>query len=365
MSAAGPASLPLVTEALTVGYHPGPRRQTVVLADLNLTIEPGELVCLVGPNGSGKSTLLRTIAGMQAPLSGTAALCGSDVRDLSPGERARRLAVVLTEQLDVGVMTAADLVALGRYPHTGWSGRLNEADWKQVAWAMGATGADAFAQRPVAELSDGERQRVLIARALAQQPLLLALDEAVAFVDVPRRVELVQILRNLARECGLAVLLTTHDLDLAIRHADTLWLLESATPHNVLHAGGPEDLVLAGLVERAFASDDVTFDLTRGVFVPTPAILARVHVAGAGVRADWTRRAMEREGLALDAGAPIVVEVGDEGWQVRWPKGSSQHPSIKGVVEHVRTLLPQLADEVSPARHVVHRDARAVPNENR
>jgi iron complex transport system ATP-binding protein len=340
---------PLATTGLTVGYHPGPRRETVVLADLDLVIEPGELVCLVGPNGSGKSTLLRTIAGMQPPLSGSAQLCGHDVTDLSPAERARRLAVVLTDHPDVGMMTAVDLVALGRYPHTGWSGRLSDADWQQVAWAMGATGADAFAQRPVGELSDGERQRVLIARALAQQPQLLALDEAVAFVDVPRRVELVQILRNLARECGLAVLLTTHDLDLAIRHADTLWLLEPGQPHNRLHPGGPEDLVLAGAVGRAFASDEVTFDLARGVFVPTPAILARVWVSGNGMRAEWTRRAMEREGLAIEESAAVAVEVGDAAWQVRWAHGSSRHDSIRSVVEHVRTLLPQLAEDGAPA----------------
>jgi iron complex transport system ATP-binding protein len=338
---------PLATTGLTVGYHPGPRRETVVLADLDLVIEPGELVCLVGPNGSGKSTLLRTIAGMQPPLGGIALLCGHDVTDLSPAERARRLAVVLTDHPDVGMMTAVDLVALGRYPHTGWAGRLTDADWHHVAWAMGATGADAFAQRPVGELSDGERQRVLIARALAQQPRLLALDEAVAFVDVPRRVELVQILRNLARECGLAVLLTTHDLDLAIRHADTLWLLEPSAPHNRLNAGGPEDLVLAGAVGRAFASDEVTFDRSRGVFVPTPAILARVWVAGEGLRAEWTRRAMEREGLAIDESAAVTVDVSDAAWLVRWPTGTRQHGTIRGVVEHIRTLLPQLADETS------------------
>ena len=340
--------VPLRTTGLTVGYHPGPRRETVVLADLDLVIEPGELVCLVGPNGSGKSTLLRTIAGMQPPLGGTALLCGHDVRNLAPAERARRLAVVLTEQLDVGVMTAVDLVALGRYPHTGWSGRLTDADWEQVAWAMSATGADAFAHRPVGELSDGERQRVLIARALAQQPQLLALDEAVAFVDVPRRVELVQILRNLARECGLAVLLTTHDLDLAIRHADTLWLLEPAAPHSRLHAGGPEDLVLDGVVGRAFSSDEVTFDLVRGIFVPTPAILARVWVGGDGLRAEWTRRAMEREGLAIDSSAAVTIEVRDASWGVRWPGGASDHDSIRDVVEHIRTLLPQLAGDPHP-----------------
>ena len=338
--------MPLTMERLTVGYESG-RNTMVVLADLDLSIASGELVFLVGPNGSGKSTLLRTLAGMQPALAGRALLRGDDVVALAPAERARRLAVVLTDPVDAGAMTAADLVALGRYPHTGWTGRMTAGDWSTVAWALAATGATALRSRTVAELSDGERQRVLLARALAQQPALLALDEAVAYVDVPRRVELVQILRNLARECGLAILLTTHDLDLAIRHADTLWLLEPGTP-STLHAGGPEDLVLGGAVGRAFASDEVTFDVARGVFVPTPAHLSTVTVRGMGLAADWTRRAMEREGLAVTQDAEVVVTVSEDAWTVSSPGGAQTVSSIRAVVETVRGLLPGLSTADTP-----------------
>ena len=333
---------PLALHSLTVGYGSS-RRQTAVLQDLELTVAPGELVCLVGPNGSGKSTLLRTIAGMQPALAGCALLGGDDVATLAPAERARRLAVVLTDPIDIGAMTATELVSLGRYPHTGWNGRLTEADWSAVTWAMAATGATPLAQRSVAELSDGERQRVLLARALAQQPALLALDEAVAYVDIPRRVELVGILRNLARECGLAILLTTHDLDLAIRSADVLWLLEPTASGSLLHAGAPEDLVLSGAVGRAFASDEVTFDVDRGVFVPVPAALAGVVVTGSGSAAVWTRRAMEREGLAVVDSAEVGVLVGEGGWTVTTPDGQYEVDTIRGVVEAVRAALPQLA----------------------
>ena len=334
---------PLRAEGLTVGYSTR-RGATAVLADLDLTIDVGELVFLVGPNGSGKSTLLRTLAGMQPALAGRAFLAGDDVAALPPAERARRLAVVLTDPVDAGAMTATDLVALGRYPHTDWAGRLSAADWAAVTWALESTGATALADRHVAELSDGERQRVLLARALAQQPQLLALDEAVAYVDVPRKVELVQILRHLARECGLAVLLTTHDLDLAIRHADTLWLLEPGAP-STLHAGSPEDLVLAGAIGRAFDSDEVTFDTARGVFVPTPPHLSAVTVHGSGLEAEWTRRAMEREGLAVIDGAPVVISVEGRAWTVTTSDTTTTMTvtSIAAVVEAVRQLLPQLA----------------------
>ena len=338
---------PLRTEGLTVGY--GGRRSREVLRDLELTVAEAELICLVGPNGSGKSTLLRTIAGMQPALRGRTLLLGDDVARLAPAERARRLAVVLTDTIDVGAMNAVDVVALGRYPYTGWSGRLTPADWDTVWWALEATGAETVANRVLGELSDGERQRVLMARALAQQPALLALDEAVAFVDVPRRVELLQILRNLARECGLGVVLTTHDLDLAIRHADTLWLLEAGPDGSVLHVGGPEDLVLSGAVARAFAGSEVEFDLQRGVFVPTPPVLASVAVTGNGVTALWTRRAMEREGLAVVADAEIRVVVRDGTWTVQWPGGTGVHASVSAVVTAVRDLLPAVAGAVRPA----------------
>ncbi len=172
---------------------------------------------------------------------------------------------------------------------------------------------------------------------------MLALDEPIAYIDVPRRVELTALLRDLARECGLAVLMTTHDLDLAIRTADTVWLLEPGAPTR-LHVGAPEDLVLDGAVARAFDSDEVTFDLLRGAFLARPLALARCHVRGEGVRAVWTARALEREGVGLvDDGrsADFTVEVlgSDAGWRVTAPGEVRCVDSLGAVVAAVRTLL--------------------------
>jgi iron complex transport system ATP-binding protein len=279
---------------------------------------------------------------MQAPLSGEVSLDGGPLGDLDALERARRLAVVLTDRIDSGMMTGADLVALGRYPYTGWSGRLDRRDHAVVRWAMDALAATPFAHRRVAELSDGERQRVVIARALAQEPAVLALDEPTAYVDVPRRVELTQTLRHLARECELAVLLTTHDLDLAVRVADRLWLIEPrATGPSVVHVGAPEDLVLSGALARAFRADDVHFDLARGTFVPDGHGVVSVRVVGRGVAATWAGRALEREGFALvgdQAAADAVVTVLDGPvWRLEVAGRADEHLTLGSLVRTADT----------------------------
>lgn len=340
----------LATRGLAVGYRERRAPATEVLAGLDLALPRGELTCLLGPNGSGKSTLLRTLVGMQAPLAGEVSLDGGPLDALDALERARRLAVVLTDRIDSGMMTGADLVALGRYPYTGWSGRLDRRDHAVVRWAMDALAATPFADRRVAELSDGERQRVVIARALAQEPAVLALDEPTAYVDVPRRVELTQTLRHLARECELAVLLTTHDLDLAVRVADRLWLIEPRdTGPSVVHVGAPEDLVLSGALARAFRADDVHFDLARGTFVPDGHGVMSVRVVGRGVAATWAGRALEREGFALvgeETPADAVVTVLDGPvWHLEVAGRSDEHLTLGSLVRAARGLVAEAAHD--------------------
>src|SRR5207249_7894211 len=248
----------LVARNLAAGY--GSR---VGLRDVGVCLAGGELACVLGPNGTGKSTLLRTLAGMQPRLAGSVELDGHDVQRLPARELARRVSVVLTERAEVGLLRAYDLVALGRYPYTGWAGRLRSHDHAVVAWALEATGASDLASRDVSELSDGERQRVMIARALAQEPVVLLLDEPTAFLDVARRVEVTTLLRRLARDTGRAVLFSTHELDLALRTADSVWLLDTA---GRVRVGAPEDLVLDGSFARSFEVEGLTFDAAAGRF---------------------------------------------------------------------------------------------------
>jgi iron complex transport system ATP-binding protein len=246
-----------------VGYRRR-RTSTTVLAGLDLRAEPGELTALLGPNGAGKSTLLRTVAGLQPPLAGSVRLAGADLAAMSPAARARAVAVVLTERVSPGLLTAHELTALGRYPHTGARGVLRAADEAAVATALASVGAGHLATRPVAELSDGERQRVLIARALAQQPQLLLLDEPTAFLDAPSRVGVTGLLRRLAREHGIVVVASTHDVEIALRVADQVWLLDRARR---VRSGRPGELVENGTVGLAFDNDELRFDAVAGTFV--------------------------------------------------------------------------------------------------
>ena len=311
----------LQARALAIGYAPRRRPRVEVASGLGVELLAGELVCLLGPNGAGKSTLVRTLAGLQKPLAGRVRLRGRDLHALTEGERARQLGLVLTERVDTGNLSAYALAALGRYPHTGWDGRLSPADEEVVRWALEAVGARELAARSAGELSDGERQKVTIARALAQEPAVLLLDEPTAFLDLPRRVEIVQLLRRLAGEGDRAVLLSTHDLDLALRSADRLWLLPPGGP---LVAGAPEDLVLSGAFQRTFGD----FDPSSGSFRMSREAGEEVGLEGEGLPALWTARALERAGFRVDAGrrTPPRVEIvrgGDvPAWRLHTAAGS-------------------------------------------
>ncbi len=242
----------LTTRDLSIGY----RRRPPLLAGLDLSVAPGEVISVLGVNGIGKSTLLRTLSGMQPPLAGSVSLGGRDLASLSRQERAREIAVLLTERLAIGALSVQRLVELGLYPHVGWTGALTEADRKSAAEALVAVGAAHLAARDINELSDGERQRVMIARALAQRPAVLVFDEPAAFLDVVARVEMMAMLRTLAHVRGVAVVLSSHDLELSLRTADTIWLIQR---DGQMHTGKPDTLLGDGSLERAFSSARVTF----------------------------------------------------------------------------------------------------------
>lgn len=250
---------------IAIGYRRG-RQERRVAGEIDVSVGRGELICLVGPNGAGKSTLLRTLAGMQSPLSGSVTIALADglhpLQSIPPTERARQIAIVLTERIDVPAFSARDVVALGRTPYLDWTGRLRDSDRIAVRRALHAVEAEDIAAAPYYELSDGQRQRILIARALAQEPAILILDEPTAFLDLPRRVEIMRLLRDLAHEGGCAVVMSTHDLELALRTADQLWVMEPGR----LSAGSPRDLAADGTVGRALLGRDGPVETEGGLY---------------------------------------------------------------------------------------------------
>jgi iron complex transport system ATP-binding protein len=243
----------LSARQLTVGYD---GKRGPVLSNLDFTIAPGAFVCVLGRNGAGKSTLMRTLAGLQRALSGHAVLDGREISMMPARERARDISVVLTERLTSPGLTVQDVVELGRQPFTGWHGTLGPSDAAAVADALTMAGANRFIGHRFDDLSDGERQRVMIARAIAQTPKLMILDEITAFLDLPGRVEMMALLRRHARTSGTIVLLSSHDLDLSLQLADSVWLLDGA---GALHMGMPEQLASNGLLGEAFDTEEVTF----------------------------------------------------------------------------------------------------------
>ncbi|MER7666631.1 ABC transporter ATP-binding protein [Streptomyces sp. NPDC096193] len=305
----------LVAQGLAVGYRTRASRrgrgaEQAVLAGLDLEARAGELTVLLGPNGAGKSTLLRTLCGLLPPLDGRIRIGGIDLVQASPTSLARQLAVVLTDRVDPGLLSVRELAGLGRHPHTGFTGRLTVVDHAVVEWSLRAVGAGHLANRPAAELSDGERQRVLTARALAQEPEVVLLDEPTAFLDVPSRVALTVLLRDLARDKGLTVVVSTHDLELALRVADAVWLVDR---NSHVHAGAPEDLIRSGVVAAAFDADHLAFDPASGTFGLRRTPHAHVAVDAPADVLPLIERALAREGLAVaDRENPAT------GRQVRW-----------------------------------------------
>lgn len=246
----------LTTDNLAVGYRNG-KQQVTLLQGLNLSLEKGRLVALLGQNGAGKSTLLRAITADERPLDGTISVNGKNLLEMSQKDRSRLIGLVSTERIQAGALTVTELVGLGRQPHTGFLGRLDAEDHEIVRQAMTDAGIIDKANEYMASLSDGERQKAMIARALAQQTPIIILDEPTAFLDVASRIETMRLLQTLAHDRGKAVLLSSHDISQSLMLADELWLI--TTDRQVL-TGTTRQLVADGAMDRLFANRDIHFN---------------------------------------------------------------------------------------------------------
>ena len=228
-----------------------------VAEDINGTICSRELTCLLGANGVGKSTLLRTLSAFQPKIQGEIMIGGRDLSDWTDKELSRLIGVVLTEKPDVRNMTVRELVSLGRSPYTGFWGTYSKEDLQIVDEAISLVGIDLLSRRMVHTLSDGERQKVMIAKALAQQTPVIYLDEPTAFLDYPSKVEVLQLLRRISREAGKTIFLSTHDVELALQLADVVWLM---TRGGRMAIGSPKTLAKQGDLGRFIEREGISFD---------------------------------------------------------------------------------------------------------
>lgn len=325
---------------LSIGYK-SRQGERWVASGLTADIYGGELTCLLGANGVGKSTLLRTLSGFQPGLGGTVRIAGRDLSEYTAEELARMLSVVLTERGDVHGLTARDLVGLGRSPYTGFWGALSDEDNERVNRAIELVGIVHLADRMADTLSDGERQKVMIAKALAQETPVIFLDEPTAFLDFPSKVEMMQLLHRLSRTTGKTIFLSTHDLELALQIADKLWLMGKKTGLNV---GIPEDLALDGSLSRFFTHRGITFDENEGLFRVEYTCSKRIRLTGEGRRFHMVRKALLRSGVdaCREVDSDFCIDAGQEEgpFFLHAPDGKKLEVSTIGeVIEWVREHL--------------------------
>jgi iron complex transport system ATP-binding protein len=310
------------TSDLSIGYNQD-GKALCLFDSLNITLSAGELVCFMGPNGIGKSTLIRTLAGLQKPLEGEIHI---------PKEQA--IALVLTDKITATNMSVYDLISYGRYPYLNWNISLSEKDHALINEAIALVHIAPLINKRLYELSDGQLQMVMIAKALTQDTPVLFLDEPTAHLDLNNRVEIMNTLRELSRTAGKAILMATHELDLALQTADRIWL---ATQDKKIKEGIPEDLVLDGSFDEVFQFKG--FDLKTGKVHHNPYRNISANLIGDGHEYLWTKNALERAGYEVGRNSSISIEVNATASSTSWTLTSK---NAKTVFSSLAELLNNL-----------------------
>jgi iron complex transport system ATP-binding protein len=280
--------------SLKIGYVSG-RRENILLPPLSACAYKGELISVIGRNGIGKSTLLRTLTGLQPSLGGEIFYSGKSFKDYSRIELALKVGYISTEILKVSNMSVYDLVALGRFPHTNWIGKINSFNHEVIMDAIEKTSMSAFCNRFVSELSDGERQRAMIARILAQDTGIMIMDEPTAFLDLGSKYEILHLMHELSQKSEKTIIFSTHDLQMAISQSDKIWLILD----NNLVEGAPEDLMIKGSFDHLFDSSPGHFNSENGTFSFSSEEKGSIYIEGEGLKRRWTEKAINRAGFTV------------------------------------------------------------------
>jgi len=250
-------------ESLSTGFLLKKGARKVLHQKLDFQLNAGELVCILGPNGAGKSTLLKTLLGFESPLEGKVFFNEQELKNISVKEMAQLVAVVLTDKIDDIYLTAREIISTGRYPYGGFTDKLSVEDTDQIKRAESQVGISHLTENVFSKLSDGEKQKVMIARAIAQDTPFIFLDEPVAFIDAPSKIGIMQLLAQLVEDTGKGILMATHDLDSALNYADRIWLLGT---NGEWDEGKPDDLLNSGEINRFFDKENISFDIENQRF---------------------------------------------------------------------------------------------------
>jgi iron complex transport system ATP-binding protein len=310
----------LQTRSLSVGYSDGGQKN-MLFDNVDLELRAGELVCFMGANGIGKSSLIRTLAGLQKALP-------NHVNFENVGIDPKKVSVVLTDRVNAVNMTVIELVTLGRYPHLDWNIKLTDEDKRIIKSAIQDTHIESLQDKKLYELSDGQLQMAMIARALAQDTPVILLDEPTAHLDLNNRVEIMNLLRRLARSSHKAILVATHELDLALQTADLIWL---AGADKKLIIGIPEDLVLNGSFDEIFQLKG--FDLKTGKVFHEAWRNKTVKLIGDGYEYLWTKNALERVGFHVGGEGSTAIRVSSKENSTTWHFGGAQYASLEELIK--------------------------------
>lgn len=321
-----PENTLLSIQDLSIGYSEG---HNILFENINLTLQAGELVCFMGPNGIGKSTLIRTLAGLQNPLSGKVTILSSK-SDLKKNISPEKISVVLTDKVSAVNMTVHELVTLGRYPYLDWNIKLSVKDREIINRSIELTRIQPLSSKKLYELSDGQLQMTMIARALCQNTPIILLDEPTAHLDLNNRVEIMNLLREICHQQGKSIFVATHELDLALQTADTIWL---ATHQSKIITGIPEDLVLNGTFDEVFQFKG--FDLKTGRISHKAYRNQSLSLSGEGPEYLWTKNALERSGYEIIPTSSLVISIIKETKQLQWRVGDNIFNTLRDLLTHL------------------------------
>ena len=321
------------TQSLAIGYIEGGTNK-VLQENINLSLSTGEIISLMGQNGVGKTTFIKTLSGLHKRISGSVYHQDRLIDEFSKSSLAKQISVVLTEKPFAAHLSVIELIALGRHPYSNWLGRLSTSDKQAIDLAMSQTNIDYLARKKLYQLSDGQFQKVMIARALAQETDLIILDEPTAHLDLSNKIEIMLLLKSIAGS-GKGVLIATHDLQVSLQLSDRLWLFNFNQP--VLD-GCPEDLILQGAVDQTLFPINNNIDLTTGTVKHLDEHKGNVLLQGDPTMVHWTAQALQRNGYAVNKDSPtsIIINCLDYFWKLKSKDTSTSFDSIEDLLMHLK-----------------------------